>query len=145
MHVNVGLGVEWSACGPSGARCCILRQTQPWFTLKSWNWQIFRYCVSCLCFFDGDWQLLPSSLQPRPALLAVFSAVTCLLVPGKVEACCSTLREPALPGLTAALADMLPQGLGRPFQSTNNTGEFRLIGSASLRQRGKKVSYKRKD
>lgn len=47
-----------------------------------------------------------------------------------------------LPGLTAALVDMLPLGLGRPFQSTNNTGEFRLMGSVSLRQSGEGSSLK---
>lgn len=65
-------------------------------------------------------------------------------MPGEATACRSTLREPGLPGLTAALANMLPLGLGRPFQSTNNAGEFRLIGSASLRQRGKKGFLKAK-
>lgn len=35
-------------------------------------------------------------------------------------------------------AATLPLGPGRPFESANNTGEFRLIGSASLRQREKR-------
>ena len=75
--------------------------------------------------------LSPHAPQLQQAWLAVLSAAACLdwqlHTAGARPAC-----------LTVALAATLPLGLGRPFQSANNTGEFKLIGSAFPKANGKK-------
>lgn len=48
------------------------------------------------------------------------------------------------PYLTSAQAATLPPGLGRPFQSANNTGEFKLIQSAFPEANGRKGFLKGK-
>lgn len=79
--IGGGVGVGWPGCGPFGARCFSLRQTQPWFTLKSETDQspadiVFLACASAMVI---DSFSPPPSTQANPA--GCF--VSCnLLVPG---------------------------------------------------------------
>lgn len=135
--IGGGVGVGWPGCGPFGARCFSLRQTQPWFTLKSGTDKspadiVFLACASAMVI---------DSFSPPPYSPGQPCWLFCQLQPACAWWGWSLLLHTAgarLAWPNCYLADMLPLSLGRPFQSTNNTGEFRLIGSASLRQRGKK-------
>lgn len=115
---------------------------QPWFTLKPGNWQgSIRYYIPWLYFCDADWQPLPSCSSAPAAWLAVLSAAPCLGLAASLSGLeASHHRSP--PRL--AQAATLPPGLGRPFQSANNTGEFKLIHSAFPEAKGRKGFLKRK-
>lgn len=91
-------------------------------------------------------------LTASPLLLPSFSGlagcfVSCSLPrPGSqpVRIGGFTPQEPALPCFSAAQAATLPPGLGRPFQSTNNTGEFKLTHSTFPEAKGRKGFLKGK-
>lgn len=85
--------------------------------------------------------LSPLASQFQQAWLAVLSAAACL---GLAAVACQDWRLHTAGARTPASLllwlTLCLRGLGRPFQPANNTGEFKLIGSASLRQKAKKVS-----
>lgn len=116
--------------------------TQAWGPRWIWSFQTQK-TPSCIVFPACTSVMLMDRLSPlAPMLWARPGGLFCQLWPAWAwggQGLSASLQDPhrgslAHLGLTAAPADSLPLGPVRP-----NTGEFRLMGSASLRWRGKRL------